>query len=80
MDLAKHLGIRKLFSNNILRHIDPFLDNDHKTNNGTTATAMQQVCKYTIVLELLLGSGPCTIMVVLMEAVFCMNLLRSYIT
>jgi hypothetical protein len=37
--------------------IDPFLGKGHETNNQTTTIAMQQLHKYTTVLELLLGSG-----------------------
>jgi hypothetical protein len=48
----------------ILWHID------HKTNNGTMAIARQQLCKYTTVLELLLGSGPRATIELLFVVVF----------
>jgi hypothetical protein len=54
-----------------LWHIDPLLGNDRETNE-TTATAMQQLCKYATVLELLLGSGTRATVEVLLEAVFSM--------
>jgi hypothetical protein len=50
----------------------PLLDNDHETNNKTTAIVMQQLCKYPTVLEPLLGSGPRATMKVLLEAVLPM--------
>jgi hypothetical protein len=54
----------------ILWHINPLLGNDRETNNETTATAMQQLCKWAKVLEPLQGSGPIATMVVTLEAVF----------
>jgi hypothetical protein len=41
---------------------------------------MQQLHKYTTVLESLLGSGLRTTIEVLLEAAFSMDLLRGYIT
>jgi hypothetical protein len=46
------------------------LDNNRKINNATMVTARQQLRKYTIVPESLLGSGPRKTMEVLLEAVF----------
>jgi hypothetical protein len=49
------------------------LGNDRETNNKTMAIARQQLCKYAIVLELLLGSSLCAPMEVLFEAVFSVD-------
>jgi hypothetical protein len=54
---------------NILLHIDPLLGNDHETNE-TTPIDMQEIRKHAIVLDLLLGSDPCAIIEILLEAVF----------
>jgi hypothetical protein len=43
---------------------------DCETNNETTAIARQQLRKYTTVFQPLLGSGPCVILEVLLEAMF----------
>jgi hypothetical protein len=56
----------------ILWHTDLLLHNDHETNNKTMAIAMQQLCKYSAVQGLLLGSSPRTTMEVLLGAVFYM--------
>jgi 7,8-dihydro-6-hydroxymethylpterin-pyrophosphokinase len=58
-----------------LRYIDLLLCNDHKTNNETTAIAMQQLHKYASVLDPLIGSGLCATMDILLEAVVSMGLL-----
>jgi hypothetical protein len=60
-------------------HIEPLLGNDRETNE-TTAIAVQQLCKYARVLEILLGSGPRATIEVLLEAVFYTRPLRDYIT
>jgi hypothetical protein len=61
-------------------HVDRLLGNDRQTNNETMTIAMQHICKYTTVLEPLLGSGLCTTMSVLLEAVFSTGPLQGYIT
>jgi hypothetical protein len=53
-------------------HVDPLIGKDGETNNETAAFARQQLWKYAIVLEPLLGSGPRATMEVLLEALFCM--------
>jgi hypothetical protein len=62
-----------------LWHIDPLLSNDHKTMIQRPF-ARQQLCKYTIVLELLLGRGLRTTMQVVLEAVISIGPLSCYIT
>jgi hypothetical protein len=59
--------------------MDPLLGNEGETNN-TVAIARQQLRKYATVLEPFLCSGPYTTMEILLEAVFSMDPLRSYIT
>jgi hypothetical protein len=50
-------------------HIDPLLGNNCETNNET-AIAIQQLLKYSTVLELLLGSGLHAAVEILLEVVF----------
>jgi hypothetical protein len=56
----------------ILWLVDPLLDNDSETNNQTMAIAMQQLGKYTTVLEPLLRSGLHITLEVQLGAVFSM--------
>jgi hypothetical protein len=63
----------------ILWHTGPLLGNDCETNE-IMAITVQELHKYATVLEPLPGSGPCTTMEVLLEAVFSMGLLQGYIT
>jgi hypothetical protein len=55
------------------------LDNDRETNE-TTATAIKQLCRYAAVLEPFLGSGLNATIEILLEAVFCMGVLRGSVT
>jgi hypothetical protein len=48
------------------------LGNDRETNSETAVIASQQRCKYAILLEPLLGSGPRATMEMLLEAMFSM--------
>jgi hypothetical protein len=56
-----------------LWYINQLLGNTRVTNNDTTGNAMQQLRKYTTVLEPLLGSGRRATMEVLLKDVFCMS-------
>jgi hypothetical protein len=57
----------------ILWHINMLLHNGCETTDETMATARQQLPKYTAVLEPLLGSGSCTAVEVLFEALSSEN-------
>jgi hypothetical protein len=52
----------------VLWHIEPLLDNDRKTSDEIMAVARQQLHKYAIILEILLGSCPRASVEVLLEA------------
>jgi hypothetical protein len=58
----------------------PLLGNACETNNWTAAIDRQQLHKFATVLGPLLGSGPRATVKVLLEAVFSIGPLRSYIT
>jgi hypothetical protein len=64
----------------ILWHRDKLLGNDRETNNKTMVIARQQLRKWAIILQPLLGSGSRATTEVALEAVFSIGPLRGYIT